>query len=70
MSPQRPVKLLDQVRHTLRRKNYALRTEETYTRWIVRFIHFHHLRHPRHMDTPEIEEFLTHLAVNENVAAT
>ena len=70
MTPPQPVNLLDQVRHTLRRKDYALRTEETYTRWIVRFIRFHHLRHPRHMDAPEIEAFLTHLAVDENVAAS
>jgi len=57
----RPPKLLDQVRHTLRRRNYALRTEETYVNWIKRFILFHHKQHPRKMNTSEIEQFLTHL---------
>ena len=36
-------KLLDQVRHRLRTKRYALRTEETYLNWIRRFILFHSL---------------------------
>ncbi len=65
-----PPKLLDQVRAVMRRQHYALRTEEAYTHWIVRFIHFHKKRHPQEMDTPEIEAFLNHLAVNERVAAS
>jgi integron integrase len=65
---QRPQKLLDRVRHTLRRKHYAIRTEEAYLNWIKRFIFFHHKRHPQEMDTPEIEAFLTHLAVDQHVA--
>ncbi|NES96751.1 MAG: integron integrase, partial [Desertifilum sp. SIO1I2] len=31
---------------------------------------FHNKRHPREMGGKEIEEFLTHLAVEENVAAS
>ena len=62
-------KLLDQVRYALRAKHYALRTEETYINWIKRFILFHNKRHPKEMNTPEIEQFLTYLAVEKNVAA-
>ncbi|MBI1880119.1 MAG: integron integrase [Chloroflexi bacterium] len=65
-----PPKLLDQVRHILRLKHYSYRTEETYLDWIKRFILFHHKRHPQEMGIPEIEAFLTHLAVRENVAAS
>lgn len=36
--------------------------------WIERFIRFHKLRHPREMNTPEVEAFLTHLAVQQNVS--
>jgi integron integrase len=61
-------KLLDQVRDTLRRKNYAYRTEQAYTSWIKRFILFHDKRHPRDMSAVEIESFLTHLAVEREVA--
>ena len=64
----KPKKLLDQVRDAIRLKNYAYSTEKTYVDWIERFIRFHHIRHPREMNSPEIEAFLTHLAVKQNVA--
>lgn len=72
MQPPTPPqkKLLDQVRDALRLKHYSIRTEEAYVDWIKRFILFHNKRHPREMGTPEIEHFLTHLAVEQNVAAS
>lgn len=65
----RPPRLLDQVRERCRVKHYSLRTEQAYTHWIRRFILYHDKRHPREMGAPEVEAFLTHLAVRENVAA-
>jgi len=65
-----PRKLLDQVRDAIRRKNYSFRTEQAYVDWIRRFIFFHDKRHPNEMGAPEIEAFLTHLAVEGNVAAS
>jgi site-specific recombinase XerD len=35
-----------------------------------RYIFFHDKRHPAEMGAPEVEAFLTHLAVKENVAAS
>ena len=67
---QRPRKLLDQVREAVRLKHYSIRTEEAYVSWIKRFILFHNKRHPKDMGSPEIEAFLTHLAVNRRVAAS
>lgn len=64
------IRLLDQVRNVIRRKHYSIRTEEVYVDWIRRFILFHDKRHPKEMGAPEIEAFLTHLAVNQNVAAS
>jgi len=66
----RPKKLLDQVRDAIRLKHYAYRTEETYVQWIRRYILFHNKRHPSEMGRVEIEAFLTHLAVQEQVAAS
>ena len=66
---QKP-KLLDQVRHTIRLKNYSYRTEKAYVHWIKRYIFFHGKRHPTEMGTAEVEGFLTHLAVEGNVAAS
>jgi len=70
MEPQPPKKLLDQVRDVLRLKHYSIRTEQAYTDWIRRYILFHGKRHPKDMGAPEIEAFLTHLAVDGNVAAS
>ncbi|WP_228016509.1 phage integrase N-terminal SAM-like domain-containing protein [Leptolyngbya ectocarpi] len=65
-SPEpRPRKLLDQVRDAIRLRHYSYRTEETYVQWIRRYILFHNKRHPKDMGIPEIEAFLTHLAVNK-----
>jgi len=65
-----PKKLLDQVRDAIRLKHYAYRTEETYVQWIRRYILFHHQRHPEAMGKAASEAFLTHLAVEGQVAAS
>jgi integron integrase len=67
---RRPRKLLEQVSDRLRVGHYSLRTEKTYLAWIKRFILFHDKRHPKDMGKPEIEAFLTHLAVDRHVAAS
>jgi len=63
-------KLLDRVRDAIRLKHYSIRTEQSYINWIKRYIFFHNVRHPDEMGAAEVEAFLTHLAVNENVAAS
>ncbi|PPT05891.1 Integron integrase IntIPac [Geitlerinema sp. FC II] len=64
-----PKKLLDRVRDAIRVKHYSYRTEQTYVQWIRRYILFHNKRHPNEMGVPEVEAFLTHLAVQNGVAA-
>ena len=65
---KKPRKLLDQVRDVMRLKHYALSTERTYTSWIKRFILFHDKKHPKNMGEPEVEAFLTWLAVEKTVS--
>ncbi|MDO9052475.1 MAG: integron integrase [Gallionella sp.] len=65
-----PRKLLEQVVDRLRVKHYSLRTEKTYVDWIKRFIWFHGKRHPKEMSAPEVEAFLSHLAVERSVSAS
>ena len=67
-NPNKPRKLLDQVRDVMRLKHYAYRTEITYSGWIKRFIFFHDKKHPKDMGEPEVEAFLTWLAVDQKVA--
>jgi integron integrase len=62
-------RLLQQVRDRIRARHYSLRTERTYLDWIKRFILFHGKRHPRELGAPEVEAFLSHLAVDRNVSS-
>lgn len=63
-------RLLDRVRAAIRVRHYSLRTEDAYIQWIKRYIFFHNKRHPDEMGEKEITAFLTHLAVDRNVAAS
>jgi integron integrase len=63
-------RLLDEVRRHLRVKHYSLRTEATYVGWIRRFILANAKRHPRDMGAAEVEQFLSQLAVQGQVAAS
>jgi len=74
MSPSEPAlrqpKLLDQMRAALHARHYSPRTEKAYCMWVKRYIYFHNVRHPAEMAEPEINAFLTHLAVEEKVSAS
>ena len=69
--PDPTLRLMDQVRQVLRYHHYAYRTEQTYCDWIMRYIRYHGSKtHPRKMGKKEIEAFLSHLAVQQKVAAS
>jgi integron integrase len=63
-------RLLDQVRERIRVKHYSYRTEVAYVAWIRRYIRYHRMRHPAQMGGPEVEAFLSHLAIERSVAAS
>lgn len=63
-------RLLDRVRYAIRARHYSLRTEEAYVGWIRRYILFHNKRHPLEMAEPEINAFVTHLAIEGPVSAS
>ncbi|NMF86012.1 phage integrase N-terminal SAM-like domain-containing protein [Nodosilinea sp. P-1105] len=54
----------------MRLNHYAYRTEETYVHWIRRYISFPNKCHPKDIGRPEIEAFLTNLAINQQVTAS
>jgi site-specific recombinase XerD len=66
---QRP-KLLDQLYKALHSRLHSRRTGQAYRYWIKRFIYYHNVKHPSEMGEPEINAFLTHLAVKEKVSAS
>ena len=63
-------KLLDDVRNVMRLRHYSYETEKIYIYWIRKYIFFHNIKHPAEMGAPEIETFLTHLAVEKTVSAS
>ncbi len=63
-------RLLDQVRHLIRRKHMSRATEKAYVHWIRRFILFHRKRHPRDLGAAEVEAFLSYLATHRQVSAS
>jgi hypothetical protein len=65
---RRKPRLLDEVCRCLRVKHYSLRMEQAYVAWIRRFILASGKRHPREMGGPEVERFLTGLAVEGRVS--
>lgn len=66
----RSTRLLDQLRELIRYKHYSLRTEESYVHWVRFFIHWHGVKHPRHMGQAEVEAFLNMLANERKVSAS
>ncbi len=69
MSP-RPKKLLEQLRDQLRLKHNSYRTEKSYVQWVRRLILFYNKRHPKDLGMPEVNQYLTHLAIEQDVAAS
>lgn len=70
-TPDPQLKLMDQVRETLRYYHYARSTEKTYCHWILQYIYFYGKeRHPKDMREREVERFLSHLASVKNVATS
>ncbi len=65
-----PPRLLDRLREAIRVRHYSIRTEDAYADWARRFIVFHGKRHPLDLGAAEVAAFLTHLAVQRNVAAS
>jgi integron integrase len=62
--------LAARVRETLRVAHYSYRTEQTYLGWIRQFVAFHQGRKPSTMEAGQVRDFLKHLAMDRQVAAS
>jgi integron integrase len=62
-------RFMDQLRNFIRSRNYSFKTEKTYCYWVISFIRFHKLKHPKAMGNVEIEAFLQYLSVTRHVSA-
>lgn len=70
MSSTKQKRIMDEVHQVMRLNHYSIHTERSYCDWIRRFIKFHKMKSRQDLKDGEakIEQFLTHLAVNDNVA--
>lgn len=71
MGKQKKTNILDEVRRVMRVKHYSIHTERTYCDWIKRFILFHKMQDRAELfieSENKIETYLTHLAIEGNVA--
>jgi integron integrase len=68
-------KLLERVARQLRALHYSKRTEAAYLHWIERYLRYVRQRDgqwrpPHELGVADVNDFLTHLAVSRNVAAS
>lgn len=66
----RGTRLMDQVRTAARERGFRPRTEKTYCSWIVRYVRFCGLRHPRELEASDAERFLGWLEGDGRVKAS
>jgi len=63
-------RLLGRLRDRIRYRRYSLRTEQAYADWVRRFVRFHGGSSIEKLTADDVEQFLTHLAVDLNVAGS
>ena len=72
--PLQSTRLLDRVRERIRYLHYSLSTEKVYLYWVRFFIRWHGrdgaMKHPRDMGAPQVEAFLTMLAMERKVSSS
>ena len=69
--PNPKFKLMEQLREVMRLEHYAIQTEQSYSEWIRRYIHFHNMRSREELvpGTQYVELLLRDLALNGRVSA-
>jgi integron integrase len=69
--PNPDLRLMDQVREVLRYQHYAYRTEQTYSQWILRYLHyFGGKTHPKLLGARDVEQYLSYLTTEGKVSAS
>ena len=61
-------RFIPQLRLFIRKKGLAYSTEKTYLYWILYYIRFHKMQHPKDMASSHVDDFLSYLAIERNVS--
>jgi integron integrase len=59
-----------EIQRALKSRHYSPRTEEAYLAWIYRFLRYHESKTPLDLAEPDINEYLSYLAVEQHVSAS
>ncbi len=54
----------------IRYRHYSIRTEQTYTQWLRRFLYFHRTKSAEVLSAGDVKAFLEYLAVKKQVSAS
>jgi len=65
--PPKPKRLEQRLAEAVRARGFSLETEKAYGMWTRQFILHFDVRHPEEMGGAEVQEFLTHLAVDREL---
>jgi integron integrase len=61
-------RFIPQLRLFIRQKGLSYSTEKTYLHWIIFYIRFHKMKHPKDLNSSDIDDFLTFMAVERKVS--
>ena len=64
------MKLLDQLSLQMRINHHSIRTEKAYRYWVIQYVRFHNLNHPKDLNEQDIRNFISFLAKTKHVAAS
>lgn len=67
--PSEPA-LLSRLRDAVRKRHYSRRTEDSYADWTTRYLQLHGSHDPSKLGKADVERFLSHLAVEKDVASS
>ncbi len=63
-------RLFDRLHFAISRLGYSRRTEQCYRHWIRRYIHFHGIKHPKELNSTDVEQFINNLATEQKLSST
>lgn len=60
--------LIREISAEIRRRNYSIRTEQSYLQWVRRYVLYHNNRDPRELGGLEVAAYLNNLAIARGVS--
>ena len=59
---------INSLRRNMRLRGYSIRTEKTYVHWILDYIRYHRLKHPKDMNKEDVIKYLEYLVNDRRVS--